>query len=551
MTVIVFLLDNTPAMLQQTMMNGVRCSYMDIAKQTVELFLDQRESQRASQQDKKNEVYLLLTYDIPPNNVKVRWNGSMVQFRKALNTLQCTGIASENVALSNVLQLLNQERVLVGVDTYGYGRCPFNNMFSFIILITTYHQLPFVTIPSTPTSLFTNGLGSHLTNAPYRWDQRLFALILGSSKYSLHTEKMTLAMGGWLMLIRSKRKWYESITRLAKSIKLQLMVNVVHETGQCAHIAETTITRLEPSNCVITHCDQTWRGSWPFPESEFLCMEQNYLTPRDAFPKVRILPECYDEPVWMVNFPVDKFELRERHASAQRISLRTNDRNKIWPVVNVSSTGRNELPFGYVKQDAERTYLFVLAYNYPELYRVMVQHFPSFNARNVNFIYAMKHYLYTVPSYYRFYLVKALKDIVENRVLDLLFRTDGSWYLNRHISNDLDRIRQDARLLRKKLYDYVPKQQDNHNEKQQETAQLIEKHPLVNGQKHTECCTVKTIVVPNLERSTSSPDYRKLHAIDRKDLLDMMNRMRNDFYYPENHINPSYQNIASLRSIDD
>uniref|UniRef100_A0A182WPQ4 VWFA domain-containing protein n=1 Tax=Anopheles minimus TaxID=112268 RepID=A0A182WPQ4_9DIPT len=327
MTVIIFLLDNTPSMLQQTIMHGVRHSYIDIAKQTVELFLEQRESDA----ERKDDRYMLLTYDKPPNHVKAGWKEHMDQFRNALNTLQCTGSVSESNALNNVFDLLNQERVMVGMDTYGYGRCPFNNMFSFIVLITNYRHYPYVFSTPMP-SLCPKMDGSQLTKEPYRWDQRFFALILGGSKYSPYIEKMTHVMGGWYMLIRSKKTWDLSIAKLLKSIQFRLIVNVVHETGQYARIDETTITSLQPTSCAIVYCEKSWKGSWPFPESEWSYMRQNDLLPRLAFPEIRILPVCCDEPIWMVDFPVDKYELQQRSSSGNRISLPSNDQGKVWPV---------------------------------------------------------------------------------------------------------------------------------------------------------------------------------------------------------------------------
>lgn len=85
-----------------------------------------------------------------------------------------------------------------GIDTYGQGRCPFFLETSVIVLITDGGKLTtgsesLVYLKSkTKTILFVvNGVhedfnlpmnspipGSELTREPFRWDQRLFALVL-------------------------------------------------------------------------------------------------------------------------------------------------------------------------------------------------------------------------------------------------------------------------------------------------------------------------------------------------------------------------------------
>ncbi|XP_049294252.1 integrator complex subunit 6-like [Anopheles funestus] len=561
MAVIIFLLDNTPLMLQQSMMNGVRNSYIDIAKQTVEMFLELRESHPDRQYDR----YMLLTYDIPPKNVKAGWNESMEQFKTALITLQCTGSTSDSNALGNVFELLNQERMMVGLDTYGYGRCPFNNMRSWIVLLTSHHRYPKV-YNTQCLPLYPNLDGSRLTKEPFRWDQRLFALVLGSLKSSPYIEKMALAMGGWCMRITSKRTLDQSISRLAKSLNFELMVNFVQETTHITCIAQTSIIKLEPSNCAITYCGKEWKGSWPFPESYWPDLKQNELPPRDAHPEVRILPVCCDEPVWTMNIPVDKYEVRERMGGSS--ILLTADEDKVWPVVITTNTNRKEQPFGYLKRASGKTFLYVLPYNYPELHRLMDENFPLLNAKNLKFIYAMKHYISMIPPYYCFYLRKALSGMLENSVLETVLPDENVYYLNYNILKSLNNMRQDAKLHRMQLCDYVSGQQGKPNAKQLETAQLINVHALLHRRKEDTEQTVKNIVVPTTERSTSPPDYRKLHAIDRKDMLDMINRLRNVFYYPENmsscmnslkHTVPISQmqnyttqpSVASLRTITD
>ncbi|XP_053668039.1 integrator complex subunit 6-like [Anopheles marshallii] len=525
-TAIIFLLNNTPSMLQTTMMNGVRNSYIDIAKQTVETFVQLR----CKDENVMSDRYMLLTYDTPPNHMKVSWDASMDQFMNAVKTLECTGSTSERNALGNLFEMLNQERMVFGGDTYGYGRCPSTAMFCFFVLITNYHDFPKIS-DTTFLPLSPNVVGSQLTKEPFRWDQRLFALVLGSTKSPPYIKKMSLAMGGWCMPIKSKGSWYRSISRLAKNLKVMLMISFIHETILFKSAAETNIYKLEPTKYALLNCGETWKGLWPVPESYWPDDVQNELPPRDAFPVMRILPESSDEPVWMANFPVDKYCVETRTSTDK---LPTTDPGKVWPVVIMSTTHRKEQPFGYIKRECGTLYFYISTYNYPELHRLMTENFPNFNARNVQFINALQNYISMIPSYYRYYLSKALSGIVESTVLEMVLRMECANHYNKHLLDSFCRMREAAKLSRMRMCDYVSKQQGNPTAKQQETTPLIEEHPLLKLRKKDTQCTAKTIVVPTIERSTLSPDYRKLYAIDRKDLLDMLNRMRNAFYCPEN-----------------
>lgn len=123
-----------------------------------------------------------------------------------LKNLQCYSMTTMGVAVKQAFDILNINRMTSGIDTYGQGRCPFFLETSVIVLITDggklstgncirYHCM-------TPKSMINlliskyfpfsvNGVqedfnlpmsspipGSELTREPFRWDQRLFALVL-------------------------------------------------------------------------------------------------------------------------------------------------------------------------------------------------------------------------------------------------------------------------------------------------------------------------------------------------------------------------------------
>lgn len=97
-----------------------------------------------------------------------------------LKNLTATGMTTLGPSLKQSFDLLNLNRMQTGIDTYGQGRCPFYLEPSVIIVITDGGKLSnsggiqdTLTLP-----MHSFVPGSELTKEPFRWDQRLFALVL-------------------------------------------------------------------------------------------------------------------------------------------------------------------------------------------------------------------------------------------------------------------------------------------------------------------------------------------------------------------------------------
>lgn len=175
MTIILFLIDTSASMCQRAYVNGVQKTYLDIAKGAVETFLKYR--QRS--QDCMGDRYMLLTFEDPPSNVKAGWKENHATFMNELKNLQSTGLTSMGEALKNAFDLLNLNRMQSGIDTYGQGRCPFYLEPSVIIVITDGGRYSFKNgIHQDLTLPFNQFTGMKLTKEPFRWDQRLFSLVL-------------------------------------------------------------------------------------------------------------------------------------------------------------------------------------------------------------------------------------------------------------------------------------------------------------------------------------------------------------------------------------
>lgn len=114
-----------------------------------------------------------------------------------LKNLQCYSMTTMGVAVKQSFDILNINRMTSGIDTYGQGRCPFYLETSVIVLITDGGKLStgkiivkFFVSRNRCVNFLGTGIqeefnlpmnsipGSEMTREPFRWDQRLFALVL-------------------------------------------------------------------------------------------------------------------------------------------------------------------------------------------------------------------------------------------------------------------------------------------------------------------------------------------------------------------------------------
>jgi len=100
---------------------GGRPTLLDIAKGAVESFVKVR--QRSS--ESRGDRYMLLTFEEPPANIKAGWKENIGAFMNQLKNLRCAEMTTLGLALKNVFDILNINRMQSGIDTYGQGRSPF------------------------------------------------------------------------------------------------------------------------------------------------------------------------------------------------------------------------------------------------------------------------------------------------------------------------------------------------------------------------------------------------------------------------------------------
>lgn len=175
MTIIVFLVDTSASMQQRSWVSG-RSTFLDIAKGAVEFFVKLRQKSPESRGDR----YMLLTFEEYPRNIKAGWKENLQTFMSELKNLEANGMTTMGTALKQVFDILNINRMQTGIDMYGQGRYPFYLEPAVILVISDGGKL--TTQGSIQSELnlpmHSSVPGSELTREPFRWDQRLYALVL-------------------------------------------------------------------------------------------------------------------------------------------------------------------------------------------------------------------------------------------------------------------------------------------------------------------------------------------------------------------------------------
>ncbi|XP_052900824.1 integrator complex subunit 6 [Anopheles moucheti] len=572
MTIIVFLVDTSASMCQRALVNGVQKTYLDIAKGAVETFLKFR--QRS--QDCMGDRYMLLTFEDPPNNVKAGWKENHATFMNELKNLQSNGLTSMGEALKNAFDLLNLNRMQSGIDTYGQGRCPFYLEPSVIIVLTDGGKYAFrngvhqeIILP-----LHAQMPGTKLTKEPFRWDQRLFSLVLRMPGNRVEErvdgkvphddsmiEKMCEVTGGRSYKIKSHYVLNQCIESLVQKVQPGVVIHfdqLISNNGD----SSTADLQFQSTKRMIyvpkQHPSQKTFpvGYWPIPEPYWPDPKLTTLPPRDAHPKIKIISPSCDEPQVLRNFPIDKYELEASPLTLQILSKKES--NKVWPLI-VSTGMQGEMPFGYLKPNSTVpiVHLYVLPYNYQMLLPLINDLFHKFNLNPPNdWVYKFTNYVKTIPQYYCPFLRRALATTpnVPYQLVQYILPENLDSYLCPAVANYLKQMKNTAKLDQENLCLRVLKQlkQPKPAYHQLETAKLsgnqqmkrdIVTHPMLKDtftKMHMEIANFDsyTIVVPSIIQTAATKNYRNPYDIPRRDLIDEIARMRENFFHlPTSGIN--------------
>ncbi|KAJ4449233.1 hypothetical protein ANN_00630 [Periplaneta americana] len=143
-------------------------------------------------------------------------------------------------ALKHAFDVLNINRMQTGIDTYGQGRCPYFLEPSVIVVITDGGKLSNSAGVQEDFNLPMHSPipGSELTREPFRWDQRLFSLVLRLSgtpaldrdvglvpSDSSPIDAMCEVTGGRSYCITSHRMLMQCIDSLVQKVQSGVVIN--------------------------------------------------------------------------------------------------------------------------------------------------------------------------------------------------------------------------------------------------------------------------------------------------------------------------------------
>lgn len=536
MTIIVFLIDTSASMNQRAYLGG-RPTLLDVAKGAVETFVKVRQRSPESRGDR----YMLLTFEEPPANIKAGWKENLATFINELKNLQCLGLTTMGAALKHAFDVLNINRMQTGIDTYGQGRCPFYLEPSVIVVITDGGKLSSNAGIQEEFNLPMNCPipGSELTREPFRWDQRLFSLVLrlaGTPAVERDTglvpsdsspiDAMCEVTGGRSYCITSHRMLMQCIDSLVQKVQSGVVINFEKigpdpppidgansregEQDDANHEGDKEMEGDGERNGrwnsgqyqTQSGAPQAWHscrrliyvprtvaqkgfavGFWPVPESFRSDPNAQTLPPRSAHPVVKFTCSS-QEPMVIDNLPFDKYELEP--SPLTQFILARKQPTICWQVFVANSGCKNSEinhPFGYLKASTNLTCvnLFVLPYNYPMLLPLLDDLFKVHRCKPTpEWKLAFQHYLDRMPTYYIVPLRRALTKMgASAQLLQSLMPDSQDNSLSFSVLNYLKRLKNQAKVEFEKLCaDVINKSSSNNTQKVAESVRVMSRSPL-------------------------------------------------------------------------
>ncbi|CAG9819617.1 unnamed protein product [Phaedon cochleariae] len=591
MTIIVFLIDTSASMLQRTYIGG-RTTLLDVAKSAVETFVKIRQRSIDSRIDR----YMLLTFEDSPNNIKAGWKENLATFMNELKNLQSYSLTTMGIAVKQAFDILNINRMTSGIDTYGQGRCPFFLETAVIVLITDGGKMTTVNGVQEEFNLPMNSPipGSEMTREPFRWDQRLFSLVLrltGTPAVERDTglvpsdsspiDAMCEVTGGRSYCITSHRMLNQCIDSLVQKVQNGVVINFEkigpdppppqYDKDECkdesnkeGEFADDRGANNLPTNTLWQNCRKMIYvpkaskayciGYWPIPESFWPESTVSVLPPRSAHPNIKFA--CTNaEPLVIENLPFDKYEL-EPSPLTQFILSRKQPKT-CWQVFVSNSYKNSEVghPFGYLKASTNLTCvnLFVMPYNYPVLLPLLDELFKVHRWKPTNdWRTQFQNYTRTLPAYYAGPLRRALTRMGTPVALaqTLIPESSSENGLNLSVSNYLKRLKNQAKVEYDKMCSEIIQRQTNvnalkNNYNSPEQFRVLPKvclkkelisHPLLVDKfiaQKEQIVEQGNTWTCTLDKERQTVSFKNPFDIPRSRLVHQVVRMRNNFLQPE------------------
>uniref|UniRef100_A0A2R5LEQ1 Putative dead box rna helicase n=1 Tax=Ornithodoros turicata TaxID=34597 RepID=A0A2R5LEQ1_9ACAR len=364
-----------------------------------------------------------------------------------LKNLQASGLTTMGSALKNAFDLLNMNRMQTGIDTYGQGRCPFYLEPSIIVVLTDGQRLssPAGIHEELMLPMHSSVSGSELTKEPFRWDQRIFALVLrlagtqpppvtvGDSALAppdiSPVDVMCEVTGGRSFCVTSHRILMQCLEALVQKVQGGVVINfekigadpppIEGEEGATTPSPAPTPDGQPPPWHSVRKLIYVQRsaqkgysvGHWPIPEAFWPDTNSPSLPPRSAHPNVKFT--CtQSEPMVIDNLPFDKYELES--SPLTQFILSRKQPTVAWQVFVTGSHKSCDQghAFGYLKASTTLACvnLFVLPYNYPVLLPLLDDLFKVYRCKPPrDWKHQFDAYLKNMPLYYAGPLKRALQ----------------------------------------------------------------------------------------------------------------------------------------------
>ncbi|KGL91134.1 Integrator complex subunit 6 [Charadrius vociferus] len=429
MPILLFLIDTSASMNQRTHLGT---TYLDIAKGAVETFM---KVPALPCERRRERVFSRLSF-------QAGWKENHATFMNELKNLQAEGLTTLGQSLRTAFDLLNLNRLVTGIDNYGQGRNPFFLEPAIIITVTDGSKLTTTSGIQEELHLPLNSPlpGSELTKEPFRWDQRLFALVLRLPGITApESEQMTgvpvddsaitpmcEVTGGRSYCVCSPRMLNQCLESLVQKVQSGVVINFEKAGPDPSPIDDGQVDISRPFGPQPWHsCHKLIYvrpnpktgvpiGHWPVPESFWPDQNSPTLPPRTSHPVVKF--SCTDcEPMVIDKLPFDKYELEP--SPLTQFILERKSPQTCWQAsrVYVSNSAKySELghPFGYLKASTALNCvnLFVMPYNYPVLLPLLDDLFKVHKAKpTLKWRQSFESYLKTMPPYYLGPLKKAVR----------------------------------------------------------------------------------------------------------------------------------------------
>ncbi|CAB4057692.1 INTS6 [Lepeophtheirus salmonis] len=455
-----FWVDTSASMEQKAYVSG-RCSLLDVAKGAVEFFVKMRQKSCESRGDR----YMLLTFEDYPRNIKAGWKENLQTFMSELKNLVASGMTTMGSALKQVFDILNMNRMQTGIDMYGQGRYPFYLEPAVIIVISDGGKLTTQGTVQAELNLpmYSTVPGSELTREPFRWDQRLYALVLrmagtppASQDGHVATDNspidaMCEVTGGRSYMVTSQRVLHQCIDSLVQKLQFGVVVHF-EKIGQDPpilneHLEEDDlifrqdVVQMDDEDALntkgLTFSKENNSNSRPHTPNPILS-PSNIRIYSWFLAASRVISSRYSqEPMIIDNLPFDKYELEP---SPLTLYILARKQPKISWQVFIQGSGKGG------PQDK--------GHPFDELFR---QHrLKPTNEWKSQF----NNYLKTMPSYYAGPLRKALTRMGAGNLAISLIPDSLDNCLSYTVSTYLKRLKNQAKLEYDKTLSSTPVQRN-------------------------------------------------------------------------------------------